>query len=199
VFTRTGSGRTEGKTQEKDDLFVSQALTQKQNEQYDQFASLLEKQAAQSSQRVKEFQDQGQVEAAAVRQNQLAGSWGDILTFVPSLSWSKQKRPDDRMRSILILVCKSLLSPALCCCCFHQAARANYDMDRLSLQRLAEYRANCVTKLPKDKTQRECVHPSQPSIHPSIHPSSQPATQPATQPSTKAYTSSGHIYPHIIT
>jgi hypothetical protein len=70
VFTRTGSGRTEGKTQEKDDLFVSQALTQKQNEQYDQFASLLEKQAAQSSQRVKEFQDQGQVEAAAVRQNQ---------------------------------------------------------------------------------------------------------------------------------
>ena len=99
MFTRTGSGRTEGKTQEKDDLFVSQALTQKQNEQYDQFASLLEKQAAQSSQRVKEFQDQGQVEAAAVRQNQLAGSWGDILTFVPSLSWSKQKRPDDRMRS----------------------------------------------------------------------------------------------------
>ena len=72
MFTRTGSGRTEGKTQEKDDLFVSQALTQKQNEQYDQFANLLEKQAAQSSQRVKEFQDQGQVEAAAVRQNQLA-------------------------------------------------------------------------------------------------------------------------------
>ena len=96
-----GQARDEqkGNTQEKDDLFVSQALTQKQNEQYDQFASLLEKQAAQSSQRVKEFQDQGQVEAAAVRQNQLAGSWGDFLTFVPSLSWSKQKRPDDRMRS----------------------------------------------------------------------------------------------------
>ena len=55
-------------------------------------------------------------------------------------------------------------------------------MDRLSLQRLAEYRANCVTKLPKDKTQRECVHPS---IHPSIHPAAQPAAQPASQPASQ--------------
>ena len=33
-------------------------------------------------------------------------------------------------------------------------ARSNYEMDRLSLQRLAEYRANCVTKLPKTKALR---------------------------------------------
>ena len=94
MFTRTGSGRTEGKTQEKDDLFVSQALTQKQNEQYDQFANLLEKQAAQSSQRVKEFQDQGQVEAAAVRQKPIGWLLGRFPYVCPEpvLEQTKETR-----------------------------------------------------------------------------------------------------------
>ena len=34
-------------------------------------------------------------------------------------------------------------------------ARANYNTDKLSLQRLAAYRAECVTKLPRQKCARE--------------------------------------------